>query len=80
ISALLPGQKWRVLPAHRRPLHQIRLLLASVTASLAALVFSPSGLMAQQVSATLSPAIVAQGQVAEYAITYEGPQVNIEQP
>jgi hypothetical protein len=80
ISVLLPGQKWRVSPSLRRPLHQIRVLLASVTAGLAAMLFSPSGLMAQQVSATLSPAIVAQGQVAEYAITYEGPQVNIEQP
>lgn len=33
---------------------------------------------AQQVSATLSPAIVAQGQPSEFAITYEGPQTNID--
>ena len=33
---------------------------------------------AQQVTATLSPQIVAQGQPAEFAITYEGPQTSLE--
>jgi hypothetical protein len=54
-----------------------RVGLAWLWAALAAAVLLAHGsAMAQQVTATLSPLIVAQGQPAEYTISYEGPQTS----
>jgi hypothetical protein len=49
-----------------------------VRAAALAFILTAASAAAQQVNATLSPTIVAQGQVAEYAITYEGPQTNLD--
>ena len=59
------------------PRSAARLVLLTAVVAALALAFSRSA-SAQQVTATLSPQIVAQGQLAEFAITYEGPQTNLD--
>jgi len=76
ISALPQGPETKARRASsRRPTTG---LCAGLSLALLAFLLAPGTARAQQVTATLSPRIVAQGQAAEFAITYEGPQANLE--